>query len=281
MRRLLVRYEKDIASVNMVDRLISAGGWSEAGTDGEGRKYLFRGEDAIVFLRHRHICADGIDKAAAEFGFRPDAVVFPSVHSAESGIPALTVHPVGNYHEAKYGGRSRALAKACPSLMSDSLRAIRKNCNIPEYNICFEATHHGPYLDTPAFFIEIGSDESCWGRADAADIQSKVLDEVRECNDYPTVIGIGGGHYTPRFTELALSCKVNFGHMIPNYQLEGFDDEDIVGSIKMAMEASGTECAYLHRKSMKGSQASRITALGESAGCEFIKSDGFESLNGN
>ncbi len=33
MHRLLVRYEKDIASVNMVDEYISGGGWEDAGED--------------------------------------------------------------------------------------------------------------------------------------------------------------------------------------------------------------------------------------------------------
>lgn len=281
MRRLIVRYEKDIASSNIVDTFVSRGDWSEAGTDDEGHRYLSCGEDMVIYLEHKHIKAENIDECAIRFGFRPDIVIFPSVHSAKSGMPALTVHPIGNYHEALYGGEAGKLAPTCPSVLSDMLRSIKRNCNIPEYNICFEATHHGPYLKTPAVFLEIGSDESCWGRKDAAEIQCQVLSDVRETNDYPNVIGIGGGHYAPRFTELALSCKVNFGHMLPNYQMEGFDDEDILRSVKSAMEASGTNLAYLHKKSMKGSQATRITALAESAGCEFLKSDYFESLTGN
>ena len=84
-------------------------------------------------------------------------------------------------------------------------------------------------------WLEIGSDESCWGRSDAADIQSRVLAKVREKNDYVSVVGLGGGHYAPRFTELALSHKVNFGHMLPNYQMEGRSDEDVAASIRKAM----------------------------------------------
>ncbi|MCQ2079195.1 MAG: D-aminoacyl-tRNA deacylase [archaeon] len=281
MRRLIVRYEKDIASSNIVDTFVARGGWAEAGVDDEGHRYLSKGDDMVIFLEHKHIRAENIDESAIRFGFRPDVVIFPSVHSAKSGIPALTVHPIGNYHEALYGGESGRLAPTCPSVLSDMLRSIRRNCAISEYNICFEATHHGPYLKTPAMFLEIGSDESCWGRQDAADVQCQVLSEVTELNDYVSVIGIGGGHYAPRFTELALSCKVNFGHMLPNYQMDGFDDEDIARSIKSAMDASGTRLAYLHRKSMKGAQASRITALAESVGCEFVKSEDFEKITEN
>ncbi len=280
MRRLIVRYEKDIASRNIVDKYMSGGEWSYAGTDPQGRRYASRGDDMVVYVPHQHIRAEHIDRSAAEIGFHPDVVIFPSVHSASSGIPALTVHPIGNYHDALYGGEAGKLVPSCPYLMSDMLRAIKANCTIPGYTICFEATHHGPFLETPSLFLEIGSDESCWGREDAAEIQSKVLDSVREKNDFVNVIGIGGGHYTPRFTELALSHKVNFGHMLPNYQLEGFDDEDIATSIKKAMDASDTCLGYIHRKSMKGSQATRLKALAESVGCELMRSEDFEPLDG-
>lgn len=281
MRRLIVRCERDIASSNIVDRFLSFGEWEDAGTDRKGRRYISNGDDTVVYLGEQHIRAEHIDRDAADIGFRPDVVVFPSVHSASSGIPALTVHPIGNYHEALYGGETRKLSPSCPSLMSDMLRRIRAECKLPEYTVCFEATHHGPYLEKPAFFLEIGSDESRWGRKDAAEIQANVLDSVRERNGYVSVVGLGGGHYTPRFTELALSHKVNFGHMVPNYQLEGYDDEDIAGSIKLATEASRTRKVFLHRKSMKGAQASRLRDLAESVGCEVLMSEDFEPLDGN
>lgn len=281
MRRLIVRYEKDIASVNMVDTFISGGGWEEAGTDREGRRYISKGDDVVVYLQHQHIRSEHLDRDAADIGFRPDIVIFPSVHSAQSGIPALTVHPIGNYHEAQYGGEEGKLVPCCPSIMTDMLRQIRAECSIPEYNICFEVTHHGPYLETPSVFLEIGSDASCWGRKDAADIQSKVLDKVREKNGYVNVIGIGGGHYAPRFTELALSCKVNFGHMLPNYQIDGRTDDDIVASMRSALEASRTDAVFIHRKSMKGSQATHLRELAESLGCEVLRSEDLEPLTGN
>ncbi|MBR1888981.1 MAG: hypothetical protein IJ810_03415, partial [Candidatus Methanomethylophilus sp.] len=95
------------------------------------------------------------------------------------------------------------------------------------------------------------------------------------------VIGVGGGHYAPRFTELALSSKVNFGHMLPNYQMEGRSDEDVAASIRKATEASRTECVFIHRKSMKGSQATHLREMAESMGCEVMRSEDFEPLTGN
>lgn len=280
-KRLIVRCAQDISSVNIVDRIVAAGGWEDAGSDGYA-SYKRKGNEMIMEIPDLHINVDGLDRRAAEFGFRPDVVIFPSEHASSSGMPALTVHPLGNYDsDDSLGGRKSALVPSCPDMMSDALRLIKEKCQIPEFNICYEATHHGPYLETPAFFIEIGSDERHWGRADAAELQASVVESIPESNNYPVMIGIGGGHYTPRFTELALFRKVNFGHFIPNYRTEGKTDEEIAGMIRMAAERTGTRTAFLHRKSMNGAKAARMTSLAESVGVEVIKTDCFEPLDGN
>jgi D-aminoacyl-tRNA deacylase len=51
------------------------------------------------------------------------------------------------------------------------------------------------------------------------------LIEERDEGKEPVAIGIGGGHYAPRFTDLALKKKASFGHMIPNYQIDEIGEE--------------------------------------------------------
>ena len=277
---MIVLCRKDISSVNIVKHYISCRRWEDLGNDGYA-DYTRCGDDVVMSIPDLHIYSDGLDARARAFGLDPDVVIFPSEHSSSSGMPALTVHPIGNYNGSDLGGRPNTLVKACPSMMTDVLRLIKSKCSLDEFNVCFEATHHGPYLETPAFFLEIGSDERHWKRDDAAELQASVLRDVQDSNGYPVLIGLGGGHYTPRFTELALSRKVNFGHMLPNYQTEGRSDEEIATMIRNAAECSGTKVAFLHRKSMNGPSAARLTSLAESVGCEVIKSDCFEPLDGN
>ena len=277
MSRLIVCCEKDLASMNIVAALTAGDGWADCGDDGYAR-YSARGNDVVMCIPDLHIFADGLDRRAEEFGVKVDSVVFPSEHEAASGIPALTVHSVGNFHEAEIGGRAQTLVPPSPAAASDALRLIRRYSRLSSFNICYEATHHGPYLEKPTYFIEIGSSAANWGNLEAASVHARVLSEVPAGNDYPTVIGIGGGHYAPRFTELALSSQVNFGHILPNYQLEGRNDEDIVRMIRMAADVTGTKLAFLHRKSMNGPQVARLVSLGESAGCEFLRSEDFMPL---
>lgn len=276
MSKVFVCSEPDLPSTNMRRMLLDTGKWEEVG-DQEGCNFHYNGEDYILSTPGLHIFKDGLDVVAKGFGIDVDAVVFMSKHSAASGEPALTVHPIGNYHDNEYGGRKMSLVRPCPSMMSDALRCISKYCDMPEFKVCFEVTHHGPWLEKPTFFIEIGSDERNWGNIRAAEILSKVLMDM-DTNDYPNVVGFAGGHYAPRFTEVTLSYKVNFGHMIPNYQIEGRDDEDILRMVRDACSSTDTKMVYVHRNSLKKSTQHHINDLIESEGYEIMRSADLEKI---
>ena len=108
--------------------------------------------------------------------------------------------------------------------MTSLLRGLKANAADIPFQVSFETTHHGPFLKKPTLFIEIGSDKTNWENQRAAQVIAKTLLGV-EVNEYPIAIGIGGGHYAPRFTEVALSKKISFGHLFPNYAMEGMTEE--------------------------------------------------------
>ncbi len=246
--------------------------------DNIGEDKVYKNGDLILLsTKDFHIHINDLDERLLRFD--TEAVIFMSRHSSASGEPALTVHPIGNYHDADFGGNPKQLVKAAPGLMSDALRKINEYCNLPEFRVCYEVTHHGPYLDKPTFFMEIGSDDRNWGNLPAAEILAKVLMNVKSEN-YLTAIGIGGGHYAPRFTEVALKYKLDFGHMIPNYQLENRDDEDILRMMDEASKATGAKTVYLHKKSLKKPLEHHITDLAVSLGLEVVSSADLEEING-
>ena len=276
MSRLLVCTPSDLPSVNMKKRLLEMSDWEDLGSDGENT-YLAHGDDTMVTIPGEHIHAEHIDETARRFGAKVDEVVFMSRHTAASGRPTLTVHPIGNYKQAEFGGESGKLVRSAPASMTDSLRKIKALNDIPDYGVSFEVTHHGPYLETPTYYIEIGSDESRWGDMDAAKILASVLLDPGQTEGV-SAIGVGGGHYAPRFTEVALKHRINIGHMVPNYQMEGMDDETIVSYFKQAAEKTQAHCAYFHRRSMKKPEAERIEGLIGSAGLEIVTSKDLDPL---
>ncbi|AIZ56799.1 D-tyrosyl-tRNA(Tyr) deacylase [Candidatus Methanoplasma termitum] len=277
--RLLVCCETDIPSVNMKSQLIRKRDWEDIGMHGND-SFLINGRTVMMTTPDLHIRLEDLDNRIDNANLTIDEVVFMSRHSATSGEAALTVHPIGNFHKNEFGGREKTLVRANPALMTDALRRIAGYNDLESFKVCFEVTHHGPWLKRPTFFIEIGSDGRNWGNERAADILTDVLLDM-EPRDYCTAVGVGGGHYAPRFTEVALEYKINFGHMLPNYQIEGSDDEDTVRMVKDACSASDTKLVYIHRKSMKGPEERRISELIRSAGFELITSSNLEHINGN
>ncbi len=152
---------------------------------------------------------------------------------------------------------------SAPRLMTHLLRNIKKNAKLAKtyHQVCFEVTHHGPYLKTPTLFTEVGSNLDEWKKKKPAKIIAKSVLEVLEkykCEDdmpkdIPVLIGIGGGHYAPRFTDIVFGKKAAFGHMIPSYHIkEGNIDYKI---IKKAIDKTpNLKGVYLHKKSLKKSQ---------------------------
>jgi len=278
MSRLLVCSLPDLPSVNMKESLLSFHGWEDMGSEGD-LSFVSYGDTVMVTIPDLHIYHEDLDKEVEGLGVKVDEVIVMSKHSAKSGQPALTAHPIGNFHENEFGGREGALVKANPALMTDALRRIVLRNDMPENQLCFEVTHHGPWLEKPTFFIEVGSVQEQWENKHAAEILAHVIEELDPHPEYPVAVGMGGGHYAPRFTEVALNYKVNFGHMLPNYQMEGRDDEDIIRMLGLACEASDTKLVYFHKKSVKKPEARRLSSLIESAGFEQIDSSCLEKFS--
>ena len=268
--RILLCSEEDIASVNIRDSLVSSAKW-----EGDGR-FLFRDDMAIMTIPDIHIRSENIDEEAKKAGIGAKEIIFLSRHKAVSGIPTLTVHPIGNFHNADLGGRPRTLAKASPMSMTELLRNILSK-DTGQFKASFEVTHHGPFVNIPATFIEIGSDAPQWNDKEAAKMLANAILGLND-NDHESAIGIGGGHYAPRFTEVAQKYKLNIGHMIPEYAFKDSDDDDLIRMVKESAEKSLTKMAYVHKRSMKAETARRVIAAVESCGIEPISSEDLDVI---
>jgi D-aminoacyl-tRNA deacylase len=256
---------EDQASINIRNRLLEIGDFEVVG-DFEGLPVRY-GHGMFLFEKEGlHLYLDGIDREIAncieeEFvdvgdanrlGRTPlDLLVFLSKHSSEKKVASLTVHPPGNYLNADHGGRNGFLPPSAPVEMTSALKQLykeKKALGIKDQTT-FEVTHHGPAITSPSFFIEIGSDPSRWGLENLGEAIARTLlsgSLTEKGVGLPISIGIGGGHYAPRFTDRAMRNKFYFGHMIPDYILTG--ERAIEELIEMAKGATeGAEYAFIHR----------------------------------
>lgn len=272
--RLIVTSSEDNASMNIRQRLIERRDWHESGNF-SGHPILVADEYLMVRVDRIHLDEDGVDgRVAADTGRKVDVTIFASRHKAASGIPTLTVHPIGNYSEAEFGGVPGRLSPSSPQLMTDALRGLAGNSEGLGFNVSFETTHHGPLTDGPAFYIEIGSDEGFWDREDAAAAIADTILSLKE-TDYPTIVCVGGGHYAPRFSDVALSRRVAIGHMAANYALDALD-EDMIG--QMVAASSYADRVYFHKKGMPKPKYRELRERFGSCGVRDISSDELELL---
>ena len=268
--RLIVCCTSDVASVNLRDRLLEMADWKEDGLF-QGKTVHRRRDLTLVSTDVLHLHLDHVDELVREeVGVHADEVVFLSKHRAASGKPTLTVHPIGNFGKAEYGGRDGSLVPAAPTFLSGMLREMSVRGKGLPFQISYEVTHHGPFLNVPTSYLEIGSDEVNWGHQEAAEALAGSLLNFTP-SDGPVVVGVGGGHYAPRFSEVTLVKKVSFGHMVAKHVLEAGDDDHAISVVTKALKASGTDAAYIHKKSFSRPDARRLTELIQGAGFKVLE----------
>jgi len=198
-----------------------------------------------------------------------ELIIFPITHRSAEGVPSLTVHAPGNWGEAKLGGKPRYLPPTHAPLMKFALQTLQKEAGgETNHKITMEATHHGPYVEKPIVFIEIGSNETHWKDPAMGDIIAKTLvhilsHPIPECR---ITFGIGGPHYMPNFNSIVLDTDIAVGHCCPKHHLPTLDEE----MIRQAMAASQASFALLDWKGM-GGEKERIIAMLDTLGVKWEK----------
>ena len=281
---LIISSSKDPASTNIKKELLEQSKWEDIGTFNENSVYRhsIMKDVMIVTIKDRKITHENLEKEVEEkLGLKPKQAIFISRHRSKTGNPTLTAHPIGNYGEAQFGGKAKTLSKSSPKLMTHLLRIMKNNAEQAKlyHKVCFEVTHHGPYMNIPTLFVEVGSDEEEWMKQQPANIVAKSVLELLDSyhyeedfpDDMPVLIGIGGGHYAPRFTDVILEKKVAFGHMIPTYHIEAgnIDGEMFEKALKATPNVKGV---YIHRKSLKKSQVSEYRDWFQHQGISVVSS---------
>jgi len=290
MTVLIISSSEDPASTNMKNILLEKTTWSEQDTfyDTPVYRHNKMKDIIIVTIPDRKIRHENIDKEIKEkLNIEPKLAIFLSRHRSKMGEPTLTVHPIGNYNNAEFGGKPKTLIQSAPRLMTHLLRLIKKNLQTTklDYQVCYEVTHHGPYLEIPTVFAEVGSTEEQWQQKEPAQVISQSILELLETyhyeedmpKDIPVLVGIGGGHYAPRFTDIVMQKKVAFGHMIPSYHIDAgnINDEMLKKSLEKTPDVSGV---YIHKKSLKKSKVTEFKKWFQDNGIPVISSKELEDI---
>ena len=288
---LIISSSQDIASINIRNQILEKSDFIKIDKfcDNPVFKHSKMKDIILITINDRKITHENLDKEVEEkLKIKAKQAIYISRHTSKTGAPTLTTHPIGNYGKAKFGGMDKTLTKTSPKLMTQLLRILKNNAKKAKlyHKVCFEVTHHGPYLNIPTLFIEVGSNKEEWIKKKPASIVAKSVLELLSEYHYeedikdkiPVLIGIGGGHYAPRFTDVALEKKVAFGHMIPSYHIEsGNIDEEIFK--KVIENTPNLEGVYFHRKTMRKSLLKEYNEWFDNKGIHTVSSKELPDIN--
>ncbi len=273
---LIVTSAEDVASMNIRSRLLEMADWKESG-EFEGSAVLTHGNYQMILIKDIHLHREYLDRDVENvLGKRYDTFVFASRHRSESGLRTLTVHALGNYGNADFGGQPGKLVLTNPRLGTQALLLLRRYGDGLGFGISFEASHHGPYLETPTFFIEIGSGPDAWPEPEPAKaIARAILDLEKEdiTGDDSIGIGFGGGHYAPRHTDVAERMKISMGHIVPDHAIGRVDGPMLDQIIE---KTPGVSVAYFHKKAVRNPRKAELVAMLEERGVRAVRSSDLE-----
>lgn len=247
---------ENVASVNIAKELVSLG--FEPSGDGEWKFGKARLIDT-KFDRALNVPTD----------FEADYLVVLSPHRSEAEFRSLTAHIPGNWDRADHGGQPRTLNIAFASMQKALLRKMHEKnakCGLA-FNVNYEVDHHGPTIGKPIIFVEIGSSEKEWKNPLAAKVIAESVFEAiteRENGKPETFFGVGGGHYAPKFTKLALEKDMAFGHMLPKYRADSLAEDTFRQAIEKNVEE--VEKIMLDKKGVNKEQRGKVEKLAKDFG---------------
>jgi D-aminoacyl-tRNA deacylase len=274
MTILIAASNKDVASLNIKKHILNHYNFNET-TENFQENPIYTAEIGdrkvkLITLNEESVYAQNI----TDYFENLELVLFISRHSSESGTPTLSVHTPGNLGEAELGGLPRRVSVSPANAMRNALKLMQKLKDEMrlEYEVCYECTHHGPSLNVPAMFVELGSSLKQWNDLKAAEVVAhaamKAISTFGECEG-KVVLGVGGPHYNAKFTRIALQNETAFGHMIPKYAIPYVNGEILRQCMEKTLEK--VEYAILDWKGIKGEHKSKLIEMLQEIGLPIQK----------
>jgi len=247
MKVSIIVSNEDPAGLNIKEKLIAQKGFAETGNSMFGNKVFHKhyedlDQDVKIYtIDEETPMHDDIDKKTGS-----DFLIYATRHRSKSGIPSLSVHCTGNWDIAEFGGKDDYLCVSPQNFLKEGLIYLENNYQkhalLKDFDIIQECTHHGPYLEKPLFFIEIGSTENEWVIDEAGVFIAETIDYLlknfKEIDDrsYKTAVGIGGPHSTSNFKKIILGDDVAISHVCPKYMTDKLTQKKILHAIEQSTQ---------------------------------------------
>jgi D-aminoacyl-tRNA deacylase len=269
MQYAIIISKQDPAGLNIKECLLRLYPFEKKITENNVEIYVYSNNIHLYTLDDYSVFAEQIDrKPSADF------FIFATRHQSKEGVHSLSCHAPGNWSKAGFGGEDKKLCIAPALMLKKAYLELKKHQNeVSNHQITLEATHHGPFMEKPVMFIEIGSTEEHWGNKKAGEIIAHVIINLvlsPQLENQKIALGIGGPHYCNNFNKVLERTDIAVGHICPKHMLEKLDEEMIRQALKETKE--NVDFILLDWKGM-GKEKERIKVICENIGIEIRRTD--------
>lgn len=263
---VIICSSSDPASLNIASRLLELVEWEKEGD------LRFHRSCCMLCIQGELVGLRRLEDMLDRMGLSPGLIVFASRHKSKEAVPWLGGHFTGIVQDGSF-----ELSRPAPYALKRLLMALQRYAP-SAFRLSAEATHHGPVdLRTPSVFAEIGSCEQHWIDPAAGTAVARAILELEKYDEHagePVLLGIGGGHYVQRQTELMLSRPVAFGHMFSKYQASMLSAD----AMRSAAELSGASGVYLDGKSFRSEERRRLEEIAAGLGLRVMNTKDVRAL---
>ncbi|MEK6983572.1 MAG: D-aminoacyl-tRNA deacylase [Nanoarchaeota archaeon] len=272
MKIAIISSSKDQAGINIRNNLIEAFDFEKTNEKFENNEVYLNTKIKnkiikLYLINDELIFSENIDKK-----IDADSFVFASKHRSKENTPSFAVHPIGNWDKAEFGGIERKLCPSSAILLKNLFLKLNNIAKETNYELTMEATHHGPYVEKPAVFVEIGSTDKEWNDKLNGEITAKtVMNALKiEGQNYEIAMGVGGPHYCVNFNKIMSRTDIAISHICPKYMLEKLDENLLKQAIEKTCEK--VDCVILDWKGL-GAEKQRILKILEKVNIKFKRTD--------
>ncbi|RLG47561.1 MAG: hypothetical protein DRO06_02640, partial [Thermoproteota archaeon] len=132
---------------------------------------------------------------------------------------------------------------------------------------------HGPTLDVPLAFVEVGCTPREWRDAEAARIVVEsslaALSAMSEIEAIPAA-GFGGPHINRHFTEVQLRTRYAIGHILRKHDSEAAPAESVRQAFTRVL-GGPARVAIVDWKGLRGAVRAALVGLFEEMGVEVLR----------
>ncbi len=222
MKIAIIVSKKDPAGMNIKQCLLELYSFKETEDKFDDNPVFELDNTKLYTVNNGSVHCENIDQK-----INADLFIFATKHQSVSGIHSLCVHSPGNWSKADFGGEDNKLCVSPALYLAEGLIKLKELNQNLDYEIIQECTHHGPSLEKPVMFIEIGSKKEQWIKKKAGLIIAKTIKYLLTIKpkQRKVALGLGGPHHCPNFMKLIYKEDLAFSHVCPKYNINNFNND--------------------------------------------------------